>query len=95
MCSSDLIPVKKARLESVSAKSDAKYKLVFLDYADGIPSAILALIRQHCSKDIAKFVEGGVTTYFIAPFDNKDKADRLMQTLTDEGVEGLSVELVK
>ncbi|MCF0164369.1 MAG: PD40 domain-containing protein [Bacteroidales bacterium] len=69
-----------------------KYRIVFNEYGDGIPAAILSLIRSRCDKDIARAENNGAVTYLIAPFSSKGEAQELADYLITAGAKGITVE---
>ncbi|MDD2594301.1 MAG: hypothetical protein PHD11_00605 [Bacteroidales bacterium] len=88
------ISVSKARsLEQV--RPQHKYRIIFSNYQEGIPDTIIALIKEHCSKDIAKSIVDNEVLYIIAPFDTVKEAENLVSLLRGEGVEGVTVEQIK
>lgn len=88
------LSISKARQLESSSVSSAKYRIVLEDFDSGIPDAILALIRQNSSKDIAKSLVDGATLYIIAPFETKQEAETLYEILKGEGIDGVSIEII-
>lgn len=89
------LSVNKARNIEKQVADSAKYRVILGQFSDGIPDAVLTLIRKTCSKDIVKSFIDGEALYVIAPFDSRKEADDLAAILIGEGVQGVIVEEIK
>lgn len=87
------INLKNARSLEEKRKESQKYRVVFRNYPEGIPSAVLKVIRDNCSVDIARGNEDGRTVYFIAPLD-RSAAGKLRDAAVAAGADGVDVERV-
>lgn len=83
--------LKNARTLEAKNKENRKYRVVFREYPNGIPSEIMSVIRDKSSKDIARSAEDGAVVYFIAPLD-RSSADSLADAVEDAGAKGVYVE---
>ena len=88
------VNLKNARTLEEKRKESKKYRVVFKNYPDGIPTEILSVIRDNTSADIARGNDGGRTIYFVAPLD-RAAANKLRDAAEDAGAEGVDVEPVK
>lgn len=86
------LPVSKARVLEATYISQSKYSVVLEQFPDGIPDQIVALIKDHCTKDIAKSITADAILYIIAPFETRKEAENLASILVGEGVEGVIIE---
>lgn len=90
------VNIKTARSLETKRASEAKYRIVFTQYPEGIPSAILSLLRSITEKDIAKGISDEYgPIYFVAPFDSKTEVDNIVHMLTTGGAEGVIIETIK
>ncbi|MBR5736475.1 MAG: hypothetical protein IKX60_06775 [Bacteroidales bacterium] len=88
------ISVTNARKAEAAVKD--RYQVIFSEYPEGIPAAILQVIRANCSKDIARRTsDDGKVLYYIAPFDSRSEAESLMAKLLEAGAKGLSTDIIK
>ena len=83
--------LKNARTLEAKNKENRKYRVVFREYPNGIPSEIMSIIRDKSSKDIARGAEDGAVIYFIAPLD-RNSADSLAKAVEAAGAKGVSIE---
>lgn len=88
------IPLKDARLKEGKVAESASYQILLKNFPSGIPSEVLSSIKASSNKDIAKSSIEGNTVYIIGPFNKKSDADNLIKTLSDMGVEGISLEII-
>lgn len=82
-------------MEKSIVSNNPAYQVVLTDYPEGIPSPIIAAIRESCEKDIAKSLKDGNVIYIVGPFAEKANADYVFKILSGLGVNGISVESVK
>lgn len=87
------ISLKQARADE-AAGGVSMYRIVIDGYPDGLPTAALASIQKHTSKELAKSSRGGSAIYLLAPFDSRDEALSVAAALAADGVE-CSVEEIK
>jgi hypothetical protein len=85
-----------ANARKAEAAGVDRYQVIFSEYPDGIPAAILEVIRANCSKDIARRTsDEGKIIYYIAPFDSQTEAESLVAKLRAAGAKGLSTDTIK
>lgn len=85
-----------ANARKAEAAGVDRYQVIFSEYSDGIPAAILEVIRANCSKDIARRTsDEGKIIYYIAPFDSQTEAENLVAKLRAAGAKGLSTDTIK
>lgn len=89
------ISVNEARKAEKSPAPGPKYRVVLENFADGIPDAIMAIIRDNTSKEIIRSTSEGRVLYIIAPFDAKEEAEAFAEILKGNGVEGIITEPIK
>ena len=85
-----------ANARKAEAAGVDRYQVIFSEYSDGIPAAIMEVIRANCSKDIARRTsDEGKLIYYIAPFDSRTEAESLVARLREAGAKGLSIDTIK
>lgn len=89
------LSIAKARSIEKQAAEATKYRVVLSGLGDPLPNDILSLIRNNCSKDIAKSFVDGQTLYIIAPFETLAQAESFAAALITAGVKGVVVEETK
>ncbi|MBQ9583126.1 MAG: SPOR domain-containing protein [Bacteroidales bacterium] len=87
------INLKAARALEAKRAESQKYRVVFRGYPDGLPAAVLGVVRSNSEVDIARGIENGRTIYFVAPLE-RAAAEKLRDAAAGAGAEGVEVELV-
>lgn len=85
------ISVKKAKNIEKNQNSSKGYSVILSGYQEGLPSSVITIIQQSCTKDISKGTQGDKIIYMVGPFAKKEDAEFLIKTLTDLGVENISL----
>lgn len=89
------ISVNEARKAEKLPAAGPKYRIILENFSDGIPDAVMAIIRSNTSKEIVRSISDGKVLYIIAPFDEREEAEALAEILKGNGVEGIITEPIK
>jgi len=89
------ISVNEARKAEKLPAAGTKYRIILENFSDGIPDAVMAIIRNNTSKEIVRSISDGKVLYIIAPFDEREEAEALAGILKGNGVEGIITEPIK
>ena len=89
------ISVHEARKAEKLPVAGPKYRIVLENFSEGIPDAIMAIIRNNTSKEVIRSISEGKVLYIIAPFDEKEEAEAFATILKGNGVEGITTETIK
>jgi hypothetical protein len=94
------IEIKKARLEEgktpVSAVSTpAGNKVVYqVILGETLPNNLHRAVQQATSREIARTVAGGKTRYIVGPYNSREEAERVVDTLQQSGFNTVNLETV-
>ncbi|MBQ7222159.1 MAG: PD40 domain-containing protein [Bacteroidales bacterium] len=88
--------LKNARALEEKRASSEKYRVVFTQYPQGMPAAIMNLLKSTTSKDLARGTSDAYgVIYFVAPFDSRAEAEIVASTMTAGGAEGVIIEKIQ
>ncbi|MBR4975144.1 MAG: hypothetical protein IKY60_06115, partial [Bacteroidales bacterium] len=85
------ISVKKAKNIEKNQNNSNGYSVILNGYEEGLPSSVITIIQQTCKKDISKGTQGDNIIYMVGPFAKKEDAEYLIKTLSDLGVENITL----
>ena len=85
------ISVKKAKNIGKNQNRSNGYSVILNGYEEGLPSSVITIIQQTCKKDISKGTQGDNIIYMVGPFTKKEDAEYLIKTLSDLGVENITL----